>query len=1316
MYRSESNSRCFHNFEYNLIKSLDTVKKIKSYEDSIYIHTKCCGKEITKKKIYISALNYDEYILVRGNFRFRLIKGLAIFNGEIIKPSKEYINVRIPDFYPLFELRALNINNIKYENNAFKFCTYDSKNFSNDGKIDFRAGRHISPNNVVKNSKKMNLHKMVILTNHDDINVINERVDNTDEMNIDSESNEGECLYESADTVLQNYLFGLNLLQENNIKRKEFYEYLMNSDKEDIASFSSPYMMNTIKLSLYFEKYPVIIVFQKKRDFLYYFYINSYLKKLNLSNYKQNMSVYINTYQMSYVLKEFLLYIHNNKTYKMQEIVQNVEGITKKWNYRSGDLNKFVHKKMIDEANADKVDNCYGNIIEGEDGTMGKCRAYIFSSSCEKEETNSRKREFWEIFKKTMINKTIYEDEFSNDGKCPEYSDIFSITIMGDKGKGKSFLVINFINNLLNYYNSVFLLDIDIGQPIIGVSGFLSIYKIKYSLHSYNFFEKKPKCIKKIFFGGCSINENINYFIKCLEYLYNFLFSVYLKKKEENRKKKKKNNNYCCYPIVINTFGWVKDIGLFLLNLNILLSKCNFIVQIDSLKINENVKKNLSKEEFHSYVFNDFLLIKQGEKDKKSKFTILNLNNKNVSITAKGHSIFNIISEYSNLNESNFFFYDFSMSFRKNDKKEKEKGGKSKQYSALNMSGNFLRNDTTEKYLGEFKKSDDGRGKLRNSDFNGYGDNYCSYGDTYNYRNCNSYNNYGSYDRYDHYNDRNKYGSFNNYTDHSNYSIHNSYDNHGNYTKHNSAPYIYHLNDRRNFSFFSNNLNDMNSSIYRLNNNVHKIKYLNFNWDTLYYITNNRDRCNNNKGDFMENNFYRERGKASEPKNDYDVETNKNNLKNGNESEMKGIENYDIFKKKMDNFFERNCMRIINFVSYKKILSYENVNKNTNMNNSKTKIFSLLPKNLRSYRFFCHFFSKFKKIIFYIHSYSFYDGLNDFFLKHENCMNRQRMLVCNEWNNWHYSNNLYEENNMNNIEGIQFNGNKLEERYKKKEYDVLCIRDDIYKDTEESIVDLRRNKNGVTNDDIKKLTTNCNLQVRNILSTDKSEETKEEVPERSDKIYKRLCNSLLFTCAIFYLRNVKLSNIQFKNNNPEIYKNDDFFAYKYFFNNIICLCNDNTLPICDEKKGANNNDDGYSDDNNDGYRDNDKEVKYYIDHFQIDAYFESVNCIIKKEDLKKNNVELVPICEYFTHILTAYVKLIDDMKLIIYLPYWFNNFDLLNNVNTFVSGTNLIPHNINDMIKNYSFYQDIVCTNDVKTIKFLKRSKSFVDKDLNIPK
>ncbi|CAA9988038.1 conserved Plasmodium protein, unknown function [Plasmodium knowlesi strain H] len=1100
--------KCLMHFEYNLIESYDTVKKIREDHEYTLVHTKRSDEERRKKKIYLLGLNYDECIFLRGNFRFRLLKGIGKFNGQVMKPSERYTNVRIPDFYPLFKFVALNGSNVKYDDNRFVFSARSCYLGCCDC-FDCCEREEV---------------KVI------DTEITQRRKDITDSK--DNKEPDGEsttcapkcgknlCLNECSNKILQNYLYGLNILKRDNGKRKEFYEYVVNADKHDVSTLASVHMMDTISRKDFWEKYPIVIAFEKKKDFLYNLANRNCGKKVNLSNCEKNNNPYIDTYQVSYVLREFMRYIQIGKKYHMRDILARAGGDGKS-HYRIGNEGNDKQDDFRDDKRGDHLSISH----EGEDKVVEE-------EVCELQEelernpnaneyeqeirelpefVRSTKYECWELYKRNRINSRIHQFDYPYYKRERDTSNIFSIMVMGDKGKGKSLLTMNLVNNLLNFFEEVYLVDIDVGQPIIGISGFLSIYKIKCPLNNYNFFQKKSKCIKKIFFGGCSIEENIPYYIECLEYLYFYLFYIYFEKKKKRRRVSHRMNEYC-YPVVINTFGWVRNIGLLLLNLNIHLSYCNFIVQIDSLKCDEKVKSKLNREELVSYLFNDFLLIKLGRRN--DMYTILNLNNENVSVISEPHSLFNVISEYSNLKENNFLFHKFDMSF------EREKIINNKTYHD--------RSDTN------FKE-----------------------------RECEA-----------------------------------------------------HMRD------------------------INKV---------------NVNTCPQGSCDFKGNGHPRYSNKEVPDIEKQKRIENQSGIKNYDIS-FGSEEKYDYLKKKMKFFFGWNCVRVINFVSYEKILSHDNMHGLL----KKSEDCSIQARRLRWFRIFSYFFYKFNKIIFYSYSPSFGDALRDRY-GHSRC-NSHRTSSAGEMKE---QATLHQEGDPRGDNGTAMDKGFLTGK------------------------ELSTNDNpleGVCHDKIKYTVSECEVGQTNLTTK-----------ECSTQIYKPpQSNGPLFNCAIFNLKNIKLSSLVFNRYYFNLFPHGYFNASRFFFNNVICLCKDVNVASSasrSKRKWGGNHGELMGSYEMGERREDDVEgnrVDYYIDRLYINANFKNANSFIKEEYFRENNVQLVPLRENFTCLLTAYVKLIDNFRLIIYLPFWFREFDLLSSVDTFVVGTQLAPRYMDDMINEYLFYYDVI--------------------------
>ncbi|KAJ3317696.1 Polynucleotide 5'-hydroxyl-kinase nol9 [Blyttiomyces sp. JEL0837] len=118
--------------------------------------------------------------------------------------------------------------------------------------------------------------------------------------------------------------------------------------------------------------------------------------------------------------------------------------------------------------------------------------------------------------------------------------------IVGNKGVGKSTFARHLVNTLLTTYNEIAYLDCDLGQPELTASGVVSLNIIQKPLLGPPFTHiSHPR--RSCFLGTTSAKTNPDYFLDCIFELYMYY----------------KDHMTC--PLVINTNGWVKGMGLDLL-------------------------------------------------------------------------------------------------------------------------------------------------------------------------------------------------------------------------------------------------------------------------------------------------------------------------------------------------------------------------------------------------------------------------------------------------------------------------------------------------------------------------------------------------------------------------------------------------------------------------------------------------------------------------------------------------------------------------------------------------------------------------------
>ncbi|KAF2071509.1 hypothetical protein CYY_007170 [Polysphondylium violaceum] len=139
----------------------------------------------------------------------------------------------------------------------------------------------------------------------------------------------------------------------------------------------------------------------------------------------------------------------------------------------------------------------------------------------------------------------IIDYEFLSTNKIP------SILSCGDKNVGKSTFNRVLVNKLLQKFSHIIYIDTDTGQTEFTPSGLVYIDIINEPLLGPPFTHCKKDVLKSYFFGDTSPKSNPEYYIT----LVNQVIASYQSIKAK----------YPNIPVVLNTNGWTKSLGLFLL-------------------------------------------------------------------------------------------------------------------------------------------------------------------------------------------------------------------------------------------------------------------------------------------------------------------------------------------------------------------------------------------------------------------------------------------------------------------------------------------------------------------------------------------------------------------------------------------------------------------------------------------------------------------------------------------------------------------------------------------------------------------------------
>ncbi|XP_058794759.1 polynucleotide 5'-hydroxyl-kinase NOL9 isoform X2 [Phymastichus coffea] len=160
-----------------------------------------------------------------------------------------------------------------------------------------------------------------------------------------------------------------------------------------------------------------------------------------------------------------------------------------------------------------------------------------------------------------------------------------STVIVGGKGVGKSTTARYLINNLLRYSEKVVLLDLDIGQTEMTPPGCMSLNVVEEHLLGPNFTHLKMP-YSQYYLEDVTVTNCMTRYIECAKKLVECL---------------KSTKDLQQYPIVVNTMGFCKGIGLDICIFLIKLIQPSNVVQIMSRRPKNNFEFSLFKQTINEY-------------------------------------------------------------------------------------------------------------------------------------------------------------------------------------------------------------------------------------------------------------------------------------------------------------------------------------------------------------------------------------------------------------------------------------------------------------------------------------------------------------------------------------------------------------------------------------------------------------------------------------------------------------------------------------------------------------------------------------------
>lgn len=135
------------------------------------------------------------------------------------------------------------------------------------------------------------------------------------------------------------------------------------------------------------------------------------------------------------------------------------------------------------------------------------------------------------------------ETRSASKGKTPV------VLICGGKDVGKSTFARYLTNSFLNCRKELFFLECDVGQTEFTPPGLISLNKVSSPLLGPPFTHiQQPE--RSVFFGDVTPRDKPDFYIQCVRYVYETYAEDYRKSK---------------IPLIVNTLGWVKGMGVPLL-------------------------------------------------------------------------------------------------------------------------------------------------------------------------------------------------------------------------------------------------------------------------------------------------------------------------------------------------------------------------------------------------------------------------------------------------------------------------------------------------------------------------------------------------------------------------------------------------------------------------------------------------------------------------------------------------------------------------------------------------------------------------------
>lgn len=137
------------------------------------------------------------------------------------------------------------------------------------------------------------------------------------------------------------------------------------------------------------------------------------------------------------------------------------------------------------------------------------------------------------------------------------------VVVCGGKNSGKSTLNRFLINTALNKAERIFYLECDVGQTEFTPPGCVSLHMVELPVIGPPFCHQRQP-LHSCYFGGNSPADDPDYYVRCLQQCYKYYQQLDTK-----------------LPLIVNTMGWTKGLGLDLMVDTLQLIKPDFVIQLD---------------------------------------------------------------------------------------------------------------------------------------------------------------------------------------------------------------------------------------------------------------------------------------------------------------------------------------------------------------------------------------------------------------------------------------------------------------------------------------------------------------------------------------------------------------------------------------------------------------------------------------------------------------------------------------------------------------------------------------------------------------